>query len=291
MNKFDEYFDIKLKNDIKRYYYGENEASLLSIMRFFTDKNVPDLEKKSVTEDVDLLYLLLGWEEASFDVIYSFWGMFSFGLHYVFPDEYKKAEAGNIQAYKERNKKCPWLPSFPENFFSGEKGAFFCACETFKIYTSLAKYAGITHSVSNFVPIPDAKFNYAKGTSEAKDFLPLFVDLIEESITKENTLKYYENDKTAEISIEMLIEWKNALVSNRDDWALQNEYKVDENTGKLIGCKLFDSQSLQQPFPPKEEYEQCLDEIIQRNENRREILLQRIKKLNFPELLLEKFSQ
>lgn len=222
------------------------------ILKFF----VGDCESRVFNENE---YRQLGWyENGSYDVINSFYTTYKRALEACgfITYNYKKTYAENAldkeyKAYKE-------LIYFKEN----------------KLGSLFEELAKLTHCVANFMPCPcpiteeDWKkwkprdFNVAKGTSLAHDYLPLFVNLIQEH-TNSDSAYYgnleYDNNKIIEIGV--LKEWKKWLIENVDKYCLSCYYKVEGD--KLIGIPLFTGQSLDNPYPDNlDKVKECAGNMI-----------------------------
>ena len=251
----------KLVYDIKQHYYDTSD-NMIRIMQYFSNNNINDLEKKT-NDDVSFLYTLLGWDnENYYDVMYSFWQIFTYGLVHVNPNHYFITSSGNIKnAYKEHNYKYNYN-SYPEKFLSNEelelKKDNLLLQQKFPSITTLA---AITHSVSNFVPVPDNIFNFVKNSCGVGDYLPLMINKIEYCIEKVIPLKYEYNTK--EVTIKKLQEWKDYFITNASHFSLELEFEYNNHTGKMKGNLLFDTQSFDKPLPiESSEYEQCLESTI-----------------------------
>lgn len=149
----------------------------------------------------------------------------------------------------------------------------------------LEELARLTHCVANFMPYPKLKirlrgkekelwiFNSAKGTSKAHDYLPLFVDLIQQCIDDNDNLIYDGNHKW--IEFKYLDQWSDWLIANVDEYCLSCYYEVKD--GKLKGKPFFKGQSLAHPYPQNaEEVNKCISNMINCIKIRAEELLYRI---------------
>lgn len=131
----------------------------------------------------------------------------------------------------------------------------------------------LTHTIGNFTPCYDGEFNSAKGIiPEVKDFLPLMVDKIEKCIEEDKDISYnmYGNKKSY-VHKEVLKEWKDYLIYNREKFLLEDYYYIQEQNGieKMVGIPMFKTQSLEHPIPlDKEELEECIKEMRNRIYNR-----------------------
>lgn len=116
------------------------------------------------------------------------------------------------------------------------------------------------YCLGNVTDIPDSDFNGAKGVL-AFDFLPLFVDLIEDCLRVRQPLEY----KETVIKVETLKEWKNWLINNRESRFLTEYYYTKETKDgqlQLVGIPLFPAQSLKNPLPrTADELEECVRSI------------------------------
>lgn len=102
--------------------------------------------------------------------------------------------------------------------------------------------ATLIYSYSNFYPCPRF-YNQIKGIISSNDSLEDMLILIENGIEKCETInaanqkirKYNDNNemKIPEVTKELLLEWKDFFIKNRDKAFLQDIYFISEN-GKLI---------------------------------------------------------
>ena len=273
MNKWDNY-NI-LSYDIKNIYYINNEP-IDRIMTFFSDDNKIHLENSKFSKSI---YNVLSWQENnSFDVINSFWTIFTCGL--VIANELLLTEKKiNKQYYKfSGDKKSVLLGKsyFTKKWFSRKylvkKEGTHLKMIVRKLqleFPKINELARLCHSIINFTPCPDSLFNSAKGMcSEVKDFLPLMIDKIEWCIEKNLDLEYGNQNS---ICIEKLKEYKDWLIRNKETLFLEEFFSI--NDGKLVGIALFEGQTLEKPLPTNTaELTACLDNIIY-------ILDKRLKKI------------
>lgn len=110
---------------------------------------------------------------------------------------------------------------------------------------SLQVFAQMTHSMGNFMPLPDKTYNAVKGTgNEIKDFLDLMLD----QINNDERIKYKEGT----VSIEKIKEWKEWFADEKEN------ILIDEKDYRLIkDLKSFDGME-------KDEFNQLLNMIISR---------------------------
>lgn len=238
------------------------QDKIRSILKFY----VGDLENKVFNEKE---YRQLGWyENEYFDVINSFYTTYKRALMICdFEIREKKEYAGNALTIGE---------------------SLYCELKQFKkanIGKPLEEFAELTHCVANFMPYPKLKirlrgkekelwiFNSAKGTSKAHDYLPLFVDLIQQCIDDNDNLIYDGNHKW--IEFKYLDQWSDWLIANVDEYCLSCYYEVKD--GKLKGKPFFKGQSLAHPYPQNaEEVNECVSNMINCIKIRAEELLYRI---------------
>lgn len=281
------YLKRKLEYDIKKYYYHIQHDSMDRIMTYFSDSKMGDLEKKEITDDVDFLYDLLGWDNYKyFDSINSFWTIFSYGLHAIAPDDYPIAPAKNIKnAYKEEFNEEHGLyhyDSYPQKYNSSEKKLKVNNKKLRKESPQIDVFSELVHSVQNFMPVPDKDFNIAKGSSLAHDFLPLMIELIEQCLERNEGLVFYEKKEKRVISFEQLNTWKKFFKLNREKFALEQEYYYDLLKDRLIGKLLFEGQSFNNLLPEDlEEYKKCLNQVIKRMKIRGDVLARRSIEVEF----------
>lgn len=108
-------------------------------------------------------------------------------------------------------------------------------------------FAKLTHTMGNFMPCPPI-FNQAKNAS-ASDYLPLFVDYIQENISPDST---------------DLEKWHRFLVEQRERLCLEMYYsvKLKGKCAEIVGISFFHGQSTQKPLPKSmEELKQCLEKM------------------------------
>lgn len=270
LDNLKKYFFNKNRYDIKRNLIYDSD-SFDRIMKYYAPNNFGEAEDRG-NSDIGLLYDFYGWSDQNqFDVLYSFWNIFSYGLHQIDKDYYYITESGNIKnAYKRSNE---YFYSFPEKYLQ-KKEREVNSCRLIKeVFPEIIKLAEIVHSSQNFYPVLKG-FNCAKGLSAAKDFLPLMIDLIEKHIKEGTALEITEDNI---IPVETLDLWKRYFISNRERFSLEKEYIYDTHNNLLIGIPLFDGQSLDNPLPAKKyEYEQCLQSVINRIEDRNINMVEKI---------------
>ncbi|MBO4651753.1 MAG: hypothetical protein J5649_00310 [Lachnospiraceae bacterium] len=230
-------------------------------------------------ESVKGIYEKLGWKdviEGRFDVINSFWQTFTWAMHDSFPSIYCEADKGNIKIYKYCYN---GYQSFPQKYIESEERSQIRQQveELLRENPKIREFAAICHCVANFMPCPDGDFNVAKGSSRAKDYLPLMIDLIQECIEKNEPLQYSFRNKEKIIEVERLKEWRKWFVNNREGYCLSGYYEVVNNDSEheiIKGKMLFEGQKLGNPFPKsKEELTNCIEAIWSRIDERANMLL------------------
>ena len=268
-----------LCEDIKEKLYPHIEDPLDRIMEFFTDNKGLHLENAEATKEI---YEKLDWKnEVNFDVINSFWTIYTCGLAIANESLNKDKDKMRIWYRFTKDKKSVKLNGkyFMKSIYGktyikrtkSEKPTDFqkIVSRLRKDYLDFKKLASLCHAVKNFTPCPGYPYNSAKGTcNDVKDFLPLMIDKIEKCILDKKVLEY--GDKK-QISIETLKEYKKWFKDNRKKCCLQEFYEYDKDKEKLSGIPLFKGQSLEHPLPTnKKELEECLENIIERLEKRKE---------------------
>lgn len=273
---------LKDKKEELPLHYKDDSIKL--IMEFFSSKNenIEDLEKLRYNQD---MYKKLKWDkEKHFDVINSFWTIFSCAaireVHdnkeysrskrfYKFPDYIDHLTPwipGGKNGYKIDGK---WQDSFPERYLKLPR-TMSIVNSTIKSYPKLNELAAVTHSVANFMPCPpnpkehDNNYNCMKGKAvRVHDFFPLMIDLIEESCN---------NKDFSTVDGEILHIWKDWFISKREIYCLEDYYDVDTDSKGMThikGIPFFKKQSLNYPLPRTEdEITECLAEMIRRIKER-----------------------
>ena len=284
--------DRKTDATIKQIINGtktDNSFSLL--MSFFStdkykfpanDRGLPETELESQRYN-EIIYEKLKWTNSHYDVINSFWTVFSWAMHSEFPLIYKVAETGNVRIYKNdylRDGKLIYV-SFPKCFFKEEKlrNRVVMLNNHFEVINDLAAYV---HTVANFMPCPTHPFNIVKGTRpEVRDFFPLMIDLIEKCRTmkledyEKSALNYTIDNERKIVDYDTIKNWHNYFSGDderfgdiRAKYCLEDYYYIysDCNNVKHIkGIPLFEKQRLEHPLPlENEEVAQCLDEMVKR---------------------------
>ena len=267
------------KEDKKDVIGGRNDDdSFMLLMKFFISKeNFPKDRRgwhKNHLEDAEHnreIYQYLCWLDAHyFDVINSFWTIFSWVMHIQYPYIYPIARAGNVKIYKNDYKD---YMSFPRQYCNDEE--LHSRVKSLKEYEEIILLAGKCHCVANFMPCPGEQFNSLKGLHpQTKDFLPLVVDLIESCCVHNNCTEYTTKGKKIIIKRETLKEWKKWLIDNRDTYCLEDYYDIvnddsDPEQKHIKGISFFEGQSLKNPLPKRErEIRMCLNEMVARIEKR-----------------------
>lgn len=283
----DEYLFLKDKKEELPLNYEDNSIKL--IMEFFSSKNedIEDLEKPRYNRD---MYEKLKWNnEKHFDVINSFWTVFSCAVIREVHDnkEYSRSKSffkfpdyicystpwipGGKNGYKKDGE---WQKSFPERYlrYSGTRSI---VNSTTKSYPKLNELAALTHSVANFMPCPPNPkeyntYNCMKGRyKRVHDFFPLMIDLIEKYCNYKE-FRYMLQDVT--IDEKILKDWKDWFILERERCCLEDYYdiNIDSKGMKHIkGIPFFETQSLNYPLPlTKNEITECIDEMIRRIKKR-----------------------
>ena len=247
----------------------KSQTSIELIMRsfeYFIEKpnSGRDYENRSFAKDV---YNELGWFNENYDVINSFWEIFSRAMHVVNPKDYPIKPAGNVGIYKKHNDfyNCK---SFPEKFNASDKTAKADVARMLQVFPQFEEFASITHSVSNFTACPDFRFNSVKGVdSEVADFLPLTVDKIQQCIDKGIDYKYTANYTEKIVDTETLEYWHRWLLNNCVKFCLEDFYFCEGE--RLIPNYMFSGQSLTNPTPNTvDSVQECLNNMIARLERR-----------------------
>lgn len=253
-----------IKEKIK--FSDESGEPIDLIMNFFEDKTISDLEK---SDFVEFEYKKLGWDKCKeFDVINSFWQTFSFAMHSKYPELYSIAEAGNVKIYKS---------SFPEKYLTKKSDEKEQVNELCKEYPEIRKLAKFCHCIANFMPCPPSDegaktFNQVKGIlKETRDYLPMFIDKIQQCCENKEPIKYKEKGIEGEIEFNTVKEWHDWLCRNQKRFHLEDYYSISGN--KIRGIPLFKGQKLSHPAPVTgEEMRECLENIIGRINKRAERL-------------------
>jgi hypothetical protein len=259
------------------------EKPLDRIMAFFSDKQV-DIEKSEFARSI---YRVLGWGNYSyFDVINSFWTVFTCGLaitndllieekklgkrYYEFSDDKKNVLLN--KGYIKKN-------YYADIYFKRNENTHFkkIVRKLQEDYPKVNELASLCHAVVNFAPcpksFPNKSFNMAKGHCEdVKDFLPLMIDKIEKCIDTTEELKY--DNKS--IDVATLKEYKVWLIEYREKCYLQEFFHIDDN-GKMIGLPFFEGQSLEKPLPTNGyELRSCLENIVVILNNRSKLIVNKL---------------
>lgn len=253
-----------LVQDLKKDYFKDEDA-FMRLMRYYCS-DLEDFEKKGNTKIVDDMYKKLNWNnEMYFDCIYSFWTIFSYGFIYLGKKKYYITECKNIKnVYKYSSFR---NGSIPEKYINNNKEIIEDIVKLRRKFPELDFLSQRYHSISNFMPCPDSLFNSVKMLSGTGDFLCLIIDKIQKCIDLNKPLVYYYKNLPMNIDIPKLKEWKKYYFDNRENVFLTEEYEIIDD--RLVGKKLFDTQSLKKPLPVEErEYIQCLRNIKLRLENR-----------------------
>ena len=275
-----------LKDKKEDLFLANEGNSIKLIMKFFSTKNkdIEDLEKLIYNQN---MYKNLKWDnEKHFDVISSFWTVFSCAVirevhdnkeyhrskrFYNFPDYICHSTPwipGGKNGYEKDGE---WQDSFPERYLK-RSGTISIVNNTIMSYPNLNKLAALTHSVANFMPCPpnpneyENTYNCMKGLRERiHDFFPLMIDLIEKHCN-DKEFRYTVYGVTVDEKI--LQAWKDWFISNRERFCLEDYYYVyadAENIKHIKGIPFFKSQNLSNPLPrTKNEIMECLDEMIKR---------------------------
>ncbi|MCR5836981.1 MAG: hypothetical protein K6G88_10790 [Lachnospiraceae bacterium] len=280
------------KESIKKIIDPNNNAvsSFELIMRsfnYFLSSNHSlgkdyDYEKREASMQI---YKLLGWnDEKSFDVINSFYIIFKCSLVYsnVLSKNTQTSYCFDKGVFCYRNKfgytpigKKKHIEKINDEETTCHKAIYSTFINEDKNAKKIEKLAALSHTVANFCPVPNAKFNIMKGCM-AYDFLPLFVDKIEDCICNNTSMcceiKQDGKIKKIDADIKEVTKWHEWLVNNKDKYALSDYYDVSEHK-RLIGNPLFKNQKLDNPLPQnQEEVGVCLDNMIERIYNRADYL-------------------
>ena len=177
-------------------------------------------------------------------------------MQVAYPEVYPIADAGNVKIYKN---------SFPNKFLHGTREQI--EIENCGFYPQLLRLASITHSVGNIMPCLQ-NMNKVKGLL-AGDYLPLFVNLIQDALDNERPIVYTCNKTKQIIDLSTLKTWHTFFLNNIDKFCLSMYYETEEGQLRLAGKPFFKNQSLNHKHPlTKNEVEECLNNMISRIEER-----------------------
>lgn len=252
-----------LLTDLKLQEFTDTD-SIDRLFKFFSSvTKASELENCLKAKNI---YKMLGWQQPHYDVINSFWIIFSFSIHSIFPQDYGVSEAGNVKIYKNYNKE--WnSPSFPEKYLN-EKHKENTKIKTHMkklcdVYPNIAELAELCHCVANFMPCPQ-DFNSQKGLlTDVKDFFPLMIDKIQYCVDERKEIGCKKTGKS--IPITTINKWHQFFVKNRDIYCLDMYYNIDKigENEKITGIKFFKGQSLERPCPQDlNEVKECLNNIL-----------------------------
>lgn len=239
------------------------------IMRYFATEEKEfggetELENRDAAK---MIYNALGWKSKWYDVINSFWNVFSWAAHKALPDKYPIKEAGNVGIYKNSYKT---YKSFPKKY-RDDDGTI--RDDTEKIlgeFPRLKELARLTHCAANFMPCPGSLYNGTKGVlDDVCDYFPLMIDKIQFCADNNEPIKYKVKDKEKIIDVETVKEWHKWFLINRENYCLEDYYNIDGKT--IEGIPLFTGQSLNNPVPKSEEEKEvgeCIDNMVERTERR-----------------------
>ena len=262
----------------------QDSSSFDLLMKFFASSG-SDLEKQQFAKDV---YECLGWSEDHYDVINSFWTTFLCAMHCYYPNIYKVAPKGNVKIYKNDY----GYSSFPKEYNQNNETVREQVSKLITQNPQINDFAALCHCVANFMPCPDGDFNSAKGTSKAKDYLPLMIDLIQDCINNKKTLAYDDNKYI--IEADTLSFWRDWFIANREKYCLTGYYEVKKENGEEIiqGIPLFKGQTLENPFPKsKEQADECIRNMLKRIDERAELLIGRFVWKIGPSIVERYFAQ
>lgn len=256
----------ELLKDRKTLFLCERYNSINRIMQIVSmkDEDGKDIHLENSKYNKKQ-YKLLEWSNSTnFDVINSFWTVFSYWLIYnIKPQEprfkydedmfnyysgkrfgYRKISKGKLyeKFLNEKNENChPYLKQIQDTEL-------------------LAKFAELTHSIANFMPCPD-HYNSDKGILEdVRDFFPLMINKIQDCVNKSENQAEKENWNKWH-------EWHKWFADNCEKYKLGMYYRVEEkeNERKIVGKPLFEGQTLENPVPKnKEETDECILNMIKR---------------------------
>lgn len=265
--KLSQYLYIKFTESLMDSKYKHNQTDpILQIMEYYIDKETKECESPERSITNELYKLIYDADYDYYDNISSYWILFREGIHFLNPDEFPYTEAQNVRGvYKN---------SFPNNLLNNEQREYSLYTRLKETYPELVNICKLNYSISSFMPAPDNIFNKVKGSyvlringSEYKinDSFNLFVDAIE--LALENNQSIIVNDKDI-INVDTLKDWKNFLFKNLHNFGLEDYIRLD-TSGHLVGIPIFSKQSLENPVPcEKEDYEEMLENTINRIENR-----------------------
>ena len=253
-----------LKKDLKEI------NAIEKLFQFFISEQ-DDVENGSSAK---LLYEELGWNQsACYDVINSFWIIFSYAMNVKYQEKYPIAEAGNVKIYKKHNRDYDY-DSFPEKYFkenSTERVQVNKLCIDFQ---DILELADMCHTVANFMPCPK-NFNSAKGLlGDVRDYFPLMIDKIQECVDYGKDLKYNCSGISQKVDNKIVNDWHSFFIENQEKYCLSVYYQVNEN--RIKGIKFFEGQSLSHPYPKnEEEVKECLKNMLKTINDRADLILEK----------------
>lgn len=280
-SSLNEYLSYQFKNSLMFNNYNNNDP-ISNIMHYYCDKsNQLEVESNQRVE-TKLVYNLFSWDKYDyFDLTYSFWTMFSLGIYYSNPSSpyYITEESKNVHGvYKNST----FYESYPQKIINQDPITLNEYSNLISKFPNIIEYSNLCYSPASIIPVLK-HFNQVKGIGKcistdgkeytAHDFLSLFCDLIEYALANNLELQYYNSYiKSTELQ-----EWKEFLVNNINNLALQEEYEIID--GKLAGKPLFTGASLENPIPlTKMQYQEMLCNSINRLKNRANLLASSVTK-------------
>ena len=256
----------ELLKDRKTLFLCERYNSINRIMQIVSmkDEDGEDIHLENSKYN-EKQYKLLGWRDSTnFDVINSFWTVFSYWLIYNIGSKEScfKYDEDIFNYYSgERFKYCKISKGkLYEKFLNGKNMNCHPCLKQIQDTELLANFAELTHSIANFMPCPD-HYNSDKGILEdVRDFFPLMINKIQKCVNKPENQTEKENWNKWH-------EWHKWFADNCEKYKLGMYYRVEEKENEriIVGKPLFKGQSLENPVPKnKEETDECILNMIKR---------------------------
>ena len=253
-------------------HWNNPDNSILQMLERYS-KGIGDYEQNELTEAI---FNRLGWRNRYTDTIFSFRTIICKIIE-VYSEEnvIKLNDDKRIKFYfKENTLRYEINGQQNDKYKYGKKLLYEKATDEKKalnqimnkifedkdLFDKLKIVAGLVDSLSNFMPHPGYPFNQAKGNLDnIADNLNLMIDKVQKCINDNKDLLYGNNDKKIEVAV--LLKWKEWFVRNQESYCLNDIYEIKDD--KMVGRKLFDTQSLGKPLPTnKEEILKYLDNMI-----------------------------
>lgn len=276
---------IEITEDIKKYDGLHEYAPIPRIMKRY-ELVKGDYEYCEYTAK---LFDKLNWESRTKDIITPFWRILTAALVYYsskFELYRGKWRTDIVRPTYLFNHKCIYyrtefnkrdgtvgLPlsklKIGTKYFEEESTIHFEYVNAVALkYNGLSSLAEITDSIANFAPCPDSPFNSLKGLlPDVCDFINLMIDKLQYCIDNNVCIDLnFKNDKI-HANINKIREWHDWFKVNREKYFLQDYYYIDGE--RLIGRKLFASQSLLSPLPESDvEIRECIHNMVKIIKNR-----------------------